>query len=550
MLKIPEPKSIYDFNILIIDAQMLVHDVIKSALADMGIKNVKSAENAYYALRLCEKTHFDIVMIAFDVKSDKDGFHLLEEMKFKGFIQKSTSVVFLSADTTSELVNCVIELQPSDFWVKPLDRMRVQQRMKHITEIRDKLYRLRYCMDKGEYATVIYMAERQLLDASLEKYFPQINRMIGESLFNLFEFSQAQEFYEKLSETCNYGWVKVGLVRSLLKQGNIEQALPLANDLIERGDTRFATYDALAEYYIEQEDYKKGYEIIQKATALAPRNIERNKKSWNLARLNHDRVGQYRATRNIANYAKNSIHDSPELTLNVLRSGIDLAVTLSDEESNKLLMRVETDIIAMNDKHSGNEEIREQLDVIKARLLSARKNKKEAEEVMKPHLRDDSTATMEANLDKVKAFHEMGYREESIKLLNKIKSEIESDSFSGQVINEYLSQEQDERENIHYTPKELSEMASNHYGMKRYRPAMELLAQALKLNPQNNSVAISLLKVAAILSEEEEGLQEQEQKVVDSCFAQLSEAKLSDAQRQKFDEYTGRINASNSGAAA
>lgn len=550
MLKIPEPKSIYDFNILIIDAQMLVHDVIKSALTDMGINNIKSAENAYYALRLCEKTHFDIVMIAFDVRSDKDGFHLLEEMKFKGFIQKSTSVVFLSADTTSELVNCVIELQPSDFWVKPLDRLRVQQRMKHITEIRDKLYKLRYCMDQGEYATAIYMAERQLLDASLEKYFPQINRMIGESLFNLYEYSQAQAFYEKLAQTCNYGWVKVGLVRSLLKQGNITQALPLADELIERADTRFATYDALAEYYIEQEDYKKGYEIIQKATALAPRNIERNKKSWNLARLNHDRIGQYRATRNIANYAKNSIHDSPELTLNVIRAGIDLAVTLSDEEANKILMRCESDIIAMTDKHGGNEEIREQLEVIRARLLSARKNKKEAEEVMKPHLRDDGTATMEANLDKVKAFHEMGYREESIKLLNRIKSEIESDSFSGQVINEYLSQEQDERENIHYTPKELSEMASNHYGMKRYRPALELLAQALKLNPQSNSVAISLLKVAAILSEEEEGLQEQDQVVVDACIAQLRDAKLSEAQRMKFEEYTGRINASSSGAAA
>jgi hypothetical protein len=40
-----------------------------------------------------------MILIAFGVKSDKDGFNLLKEMKIKGYITKTTSVVFLSADT-------------------------------------------------------------------------------------------------------------------------------------------------------------------------------------------------------------------------------------------------------------------------------------------------------------------------------------------------------------------------------------------------------------------------------------------------------------------
>ena len=129
MIDIPAQKPNAEIKVLIIDGQALVHTVVKGALLDAGIKNVQSAHNAYSALRLCQETCFDMVLIAFDVRSDKDGFNLLEEMKFKGYITKTTCVVFLSADTSQGLVNCVVEMEPTDFWVKPLDRTKVKKRI-------------------------------------------------------------------------------------------------------------------------------------------------------------------------------------------------------------------------------------------------------------------------------------------------------------------------------------------------------------------------------------------------------------------------------------
>ena len=540
MIEIPPQKPISNLNVLVIDGQSLVHDVIKSALLELGIKQVKSAENAYFALRLCEQMDFDILMVAFDVKSDKDGFNLLEEMKFKGFVKKTTTVIFLSADTSSELVNCVVELQPNDFWVKPLLRQKVKQRIEHILTVKKKLYRLQYCVDQGEYTTAIYYAERQLQDPSLENYFPQINRLIGECLLNLLEFSDAEQFYKKLSQKYKYAWVMVGLARSILKQDKLDEAMALIDKLIERDDTRFATYDILAEYYIEKEDYEKGYEIIKKATALAPRNIERNKKSWNLARLNHDRAGQYTATQNMAKYAKNSIHDSPELTLNVIRAGIDLAATVAPAEANRILTKTERDITALERDYGASNQLGGQLDIIRARIHNVRNEKSEAEKIMADHMDVTPVPGLEDNLDKVKAFHEMGYREESLKLLSQIKSEIESESFVGQVINEYLQQEEEERESIHYTPKELGEMASTHYKNKRYKPAFDSLSQALQLSPQNTNYAISLLKVVAKMSEEQ-GLNDEQLSSVEKCIKTLEDLTLSEAQMEKKEGYTQRI---------
>lgn len=540
MIKIPAQKPNAEVEVLIIDGQALVHTVVKAALLDAGIKNVQSAHNAYTALRLCEVTRFDMVLIAFDVKSDKDGFNLLEEMKYKGYISKTTCVIFLSADTTTGLVNCVVEMEPTDFWVKPLDKLKVEKRIHQILLIEKKLYALRYCFDQAEYPTAIYYAQRQLQDESLALYHPHINRIIGKSLFNLREYQEAQAFYEKLAKIYEYAWVQVGLAATLLQQDKIEEATTLTDTLLEREDTKFATYDLLAEFHIDKEDYQKGYEIIQEATKLAPRSIERNKKSWNLARLNHDRLGQYLATKNMAKYAKNSIHDSPALTLNVIRSTVDLAATLPEVESNKLLASAQRSIEHLKHDYGAMTELGEQLTIIEIRMLNLGKNKKEAEKMMNNYTRAQAEKSFEDNLDKVKAFHEVGMWEQSMQLLDQMKDDMGDNSFTGKVLTEYLEQESQERQDIRYSPKELGEMASSHYKNKRYKPAYNLLCQAAQLTPNNTNISISLLKVLAIMAEET-GLIEEESQAAKKLMESLEGVSLSESNQQKLSEYDERI---------
>ncbi len=540
LIKIPQQKPYADMSVLIIDGQALVHTVIRDAFLDAGIHNVKSAYDAYAASRLCDVNDFDIVLIAFDVKSDKDGFNLLEEMKFKGQISKTTCVIFLSADTTQGLVNCVVEMEPTDFWVKPLDKSKVEKRIKQILLIEKKLYALRYCFDQEEYPTTIYYAERQLKDQTLAHYHPHINRIIGRSLFNLQEYQGAYDFYSKLALSYKYAWVQVGLVATLLKLQQVDQANELAATLLEREDTKFATYDLLAEYHITREDYQVGYEIIQEATKLAPRSIERNKKSWNLARLNHDKLGQYIATKNMAKYAKNSIHDCPSLSMNVIRSSLDLASSVTEGEAAKILTITESKIAQMLHEYPASKELTEQLHVIQARLLNLRDKKQDAEELMQNQVKVRVAKTFEDSLDKIKAFHEVGMWEQSMLLLDKLKDNFEHDSFTGKVLAEYLEQESKERRHIRYSPKELGEMASVHYKHRRYKPAHNLLAQARELSPNNINLTISHLKILAYLAEQDT-LEEEVKPHITECFEKLAAETLTEKQQTNVDEYIERI---------
>ncbi len=538
--KIPAPTSKEDLRVLVIDNQGLVHDVVASALHAIGIKHVVSAFNAFHAIRLCEEKRFDFVLLAFNVSHDKDGFHLFEELKHLNHINDTTTVIFLSAETSPALVNCIVELQPDDFWVKPLKPSSIESRLNYLLQIRYKLHKMLHCMKVGDYSTAMYYAERQLKDVSLSDYHPRIRRLIGECLLQLRDYETSENYYRELLQTMDHAWVHIGLARSLLRQDELEEAQLLVEDLLLRPDTRFLTYDLLAQYFIEKEQFELAYEQMKEASKLAPRNIERNKRLWDLARLNHDKIGQLSAVQNMAKFAKNSIHDSPELSLNVIRSTIDLATSLSAGEGDRYIQRAQSDLEEISQQKGVQTQLGDQLDVIKARMLCLRNQKKSAEEIMNASSVHTTGQSMEDNLDKMKAFHELGMREQCISILEKLKTQIEGDTFSSQVVDEYLKQESIERTEIQFTTKELKNMATVHYKENRLQPAYNNLRQALTISPKDKQIALSLMKVLLQIHRTQP-LNDEQLEVVTLAARMLTNEKLSASQADKRDQYIDKL---------
>ncbi|GMM70172.1 hypothetical protein MTsDn5_01240 [Alteromonas gracilis] len=538
--KIPAPTPREDLHVLVIDNQGLVHDVIASALHEIGIKNVSSAFNAFHAKRLCESRQYDFVLLAFNVSHDKDGFHLFEELKHLNHINDTTTVVFLSAETSPELVNCIVELQPDDFWVKPLQRNKIETRLEYLIQVRLKLHKMLHCMQMGDYSTAMYYAERQLKDPSLSEYHTRIKRLIGDCLLQLRDYGTAEDYFRGLLQSMDHAWVHIGLTRSLLRQDELEEAQLLVDDLLLRPDTRFLTFDLLAQYFIEKEQFDIAYEQMKEASKLAPRNIERNKRLWDLARLNHDKAGQLSAVQNMAKFAKNSIHDSPQLTLNVIRSTIDLATSLGNTETEKYLQKAEAELEELKNQKGMQNQLGEQIDVVKARVLCLRDDKRNAEKIMKDRSASTEGLSMEDSLDKMKAFHELGMREHCVSILDKLRKQIEGDTFTSQVVNEYLNQESIERTEIQFTTKELKQMATVNYKENRLIPAYNNLRQALTLSPKDKQIALSLLKVIAQIHLDDT-LTDEQMKTAQRAAKLLQANGLSATQADKRDQYVKLI---------
>ena len=522
-------------NVLIIDDNLLVHSILKESLFALGIKEVRCAQNAYYGLRLCDEMFFHIVICAFNVKSDKDGFHLLEELKFKGHVTKTTVLIFLSTETNESLVNSIIELQPDDFWTKPLAIKKVRSRFIALLKVKQVLFNINNAIDKKSYSKALYFADRHLQNEKLAFYHPNINRIKGESYLALREFEEAERFYFQLFKQYKYSWVYLGYAKALLKQGRLEEISDMLKTLIDKPDTRFGAHDMMAQYFIEQEDYEQAYEEIKKAMALAPRNIERNKKSWDLARLTHDHKGQYIATKNIAQQAKNSIHDSPELLLNVIRASIDLACATPDESTNELLQQTERYIRQFeHDLHDANH-FKQQLIVVKARLHNVRNEREKATKLVDNHMSLMPTSIVEDNLDRVKVLHELGMREDAIDLLAAINNQIAGDSLNSQVVRRYIAQESEQREEIHFTAKELNSMAVEHFQKNRLLPALEAIKQALKLSPKNIKLLFSQLKIMIKITQEDQDTEELREGA-EKIIAELQHHKLEGKSLVTFED--------------
>lgn len=532
---ISELADISQLEVLLIDDNLLVHETLTQTLNDMGIWSIKCAQNAFYGLKLCNEKSFHVIICAFNVKSDKDGFHLLEELKFKRHVTKSTLLIFLSAETDESLVNSIVELEPDDFWVKPLSVDSIKSRFFETLQIKKTLFNIYKAMDNRSFSKALYFADRHLLNNELAQYHPRILRMKGEALLGLLEFSEAEIFYQDLLNQFKHAWVYLGYVKSLLKQGRIDQIHGLICRLINKPETRFGAHDMLAQYYIERQDYQRAYEEIKQAARLAPRNIERNKKSWDLARLNHDHKGQYIATKNIASYAKNSIHDSPQLQLNVIRASIDLAGTMTDGSSEQLLQQTQAYIEQLENDDKVSRLFRPQILVVKARLHNVRGEKDKAEKIIENHIALQPSAMLEDDLDKVKVLHELGMREEAIALLDTIKQQISGDSLTSQVIHQYVEQEASEREEIYFTVKQLNVMAKQFIKKNRMNPALGAIQQALKLTPANKTLTMRLFKVLIGIKSNDD-LSHEHYLLADNIIYQLGSAKLTDKAQVVFQD--------------
>lgn len=529
-----------ELNVLIIDDNTLVHDLLKRAFYEIGISNVKCAENAFYGLRLCAEMTFHIVICAFNVKSDKDGFHILEELKFKGHVTKRTVLIFLSSETDETLVNSIAELQPDDFWVKPLNSKNVQTRLNYVLEVKRRLFNVYECIDNRDFGKAIYYAERHIKNPDLKKYHMHLKRVKGDCLLSLMEFADAEEYFRELLEKHKMSWIYLGFVNALLKQNKIEEIEHLLETLSHKVETRFATYDLLAQYYVDNEDYVQAYEEIKKAAELAPRNIARNKKVWDLARLNHDQREQYLATVNMAKYAKKSIHDSPELMLNVIRSAVDLAAAVDAQETFELLNKAEKYIADLENDYEDAGHFKEQLVVARARIFNCREEKDKALRMVEMQVSPKPNTSLEDNLDKVKVYHELGMREEALMLLESVKKQIACDSLAGAVTNKFVEQETKEKSEIHFTPKQLNSMAVEFFKKKKMAPALNSLKQAMQLTPKNVKVALSLLKVLQAIHRGE-GMDQDQKELARTTIGVVDSSELDEKQELHYKDLRSEL---------
>ena len=521
-------------KILIVEEQPLAQSYMKQSLEGLGFRQLRFAEHAIAAKEQCQIEQFDLIVCSFNLSKHQDGYQLYEELKMKRLIKNSTGFIFISAETSGSLVHSVLELQPDDFLVKPFTINELKNRIEKVLLRKSNLHQVYQLIDDGNDSKAIKQIDT-LLQNKGNSYSAILLRLKGDALLRLKRFEDAKAFFKSVLDIQKFTWAKVGLVEALIANNEHTLAHRMLKTMLQRSETRLVALDLLGRLEIKLNKFDEAQDFFSKAVEIAPRNIDRQKTLSHVSLLNHDYEKNYLTQKDIASYAKHSIHDNPDIYLNAARAGIDFALTTDQTDQVNRISRQTNQYLSDLKKQFPNSNNQTQIDVLNARLHYLKDEHQKAKALINQLDESDSQIrSVDGALDKAKAFHELGFHHKAQMLFNQIITHCERHpSVSDPVYLRYIQQQQTERRDIKLGPKELNNHAVTQFNKGQLNTALEAFTQAFRIMPKNASIALNLLQ--CLFDTNNQG-QSFNLALAKKCFALLDTQTLEDEQAIRFEK--------------
>lgn len=527
-------------KVLVIDDQELAIGYIKYPLEQLGFHDVTFADRVPDAKNLIATRIYDLIICAYEFRKEKDGYFLYDELKRNQMLSMQTAFVFVSADTSKELIHSILELQPDDFLAKPFTIKDLDRRLYRALMRKRALRKIYKFMFHRKFNNALEMVNQFLSDPTQADYYPTALKAKGEILLEFKDVKPAKDFYEAILAVQNFSWAQMGLVKALLKLGEDEEAEKIILRLAVKPDAQLLAYDMLTELQIKQKDYETALESTVVASEVSPRNLHRHHKAVDLSRLTNDHKAHFEATKKIVKYAKDSVHDKPENYLEAARAGIDYAMTTEEEETNSLAQEA-SDYLNHFVEVSDKKAVQEQITVCNARISQLQNDEDHAKELL-TKLDDENWEGLSDDdlLDRSKALHAVGMHGECQKIIEHLTDRAMEQEGTDELYLEYLQQEKQQKQDILLTPKELNNKAVNFYQRGDTSNAMETFGKAFTLMPKNTSIALNLLQTIGMIAQKG-SLSRSDKHVMSKCIQAIENGGLTAEQKERYLKVRGYL---------
>ncbi len=521
-------------KVLIVDDQVLAKGYLKYSLEALGFQDIDYVDRASLALSAIRRERYDLIVCAYDLKQEQEGYFLYDQLKQQQELPPSTAFVFISADTTADIVHSIVELQPDEFLAKPFTVKDLDRRLSRVLQRKQALKPIYQLLEQDQFDAALNEIEHFLTEPNNAEFFPLALKIKGELLQACNFIEQAREFYQAILNVQNFTWAQLGLVRCYIQLDQDDDAEKLILRLAFEKDSMLAAYDLLSALQIKMQEFDDALECVSLAGEISPHNIHRHRQAVELSRLTHDYERQFEAAKKVVKFAKNSIHDNPDIYLNVARAGIDYAMT-ADEGMTSKLIRQSNDYLRQLKASFPKADVDEQMKVIDARLLYLQDESENARALL-DQLIDDTweTDSIEALLDKAKAFHEVGLQEHALNILDIIESRCATDPAQSALFLHYIRQERSEKADIPLSPKALNNSAVSQYQQGDLAAALTTFRQAFTLMPKNPSIALNLLQATALEMRDSPHRDNHVKTLIHNCMRTIESATLNDEQERRY----------------
>jgi tetratricopeptide (TPR) repeat protein len=533
-------------RILIIDNVVSAKEQFTPPLEQMGFRDIQYVESTSRALLAIEKLPFDLIMCAYSIQTEHDGLYFYEQLLQLKLLNSNTGFIFTSTIISFDIIQSIVDLPPDDFIVKPLNSEKLAQRIDRVLRRKQQMGTISEFMGQQKYNSALTEVDKILSSQNNRELIPIVLKTKGDLLLLSQRYADASVFFTSMLKIQALSWAEIGFIKSLIALDQDDEAEKKIVILACKRETKTIAYELLAILYVKHDKFNEALESALMALEISPKTFKRQNTTRLLAKLSHDHETEFDITKRMLICARNSVKESPELYKNAVRAGIDFAMSAEPQQLQDIMSATKQFLTQLK-KQYAIEEHAEEVKVMQARILYLQNENEKALNIVDQFNRDNSLMSDEALVDKAKALHEIGLKDDAIALYTVLEkraqqhvSQIDEPLSNTSLFLKLVSKEKKEKESIQLNPKELNKEGRQAFNTGNFGKAFEIFSQASVLMPKNISIALNLLHVISKLqmniAASEMGLH------VNHSVDVLEHKKLNFEQTQKYKKLRNLLN--------
>jgi tetratricopeptide (TPR) repeat protein len=538
--------AITKMRILIIDNVASAKKHLTSPLEQIGFRDIQYVESTSRALLAVNKLPFDLIICAYSIQTEHDGLYFYEEILQENYLRSNTGFVFTSHETSFEIVQSLVDLPPDDFIAKPVDPKILSKRINRILRRKHRMSLAYEYIEQQKYNTALTEIDKILSSQNNRDLFPSVLKTKGELFLLAKQFSDASTFYQSMLKIQPFIWAEIGFIKCLIALEEDDEAEKRIINLASKRESKVVAYELLALLYLKHDKFEDALESALMASDMSPKSFKRQNTVRLLAKLSHDHETEFDIAKRMLKFAQRSVKESPKLYKNAIRAGIDFAMVAESSQIQDIVTSTKQFLTHLKTQYESDEHL-EEIKVMQARILYLQNENHKALELVEQFNRDNSDMPDDALLDKAKALHEVGLKEDAMALYKVIEQRTQSrteyidDQLSDiSLFSRLLNKEKEEKTRIRLNPKELNKEGVKAFNRGNYSRSFEVFSQAAILMPKNVAIALNLLHVISKL--EMKSAISDINSHINHCIDVLDRKKLNFEQSQKYKKLRNLLN--------
>lgn len=311
-----------NLTVLIVDPNGGMRASLQNMLNQAGINKVESAINASTAIKQLAKRGYDIILCEYDLGGTsgdgQDGQQLLEDLRHHRLITASTIFIMLTSEGVYDKVVSAAELTPTDYVLKPFTVEMLSSRIKRALERRTALLPVWQLAAQGKPVEAIRACGSAAIASP--RYALDFLRLKAELQVSVGEHAQAGAVYRDVLAERPLGWAGLGLARTLLAQGQVEEARDILDALVQANPRLMAAYDLLARCHEQLGRTADAQKVLEEAVSISPHMVRRLRKLGEVALENGDAEAAEKSFKQVVTKARYSEFRNPEDHVNLVKA--------------------------------------------------------------------------------------------------------------------------------------------------------------------------------------------------------------------------------------